>query len=423
MEDHSEALDHARAVEVSAVVGGERAEQNERRLHEVIERRASLLLPPVIRPSRLFQSSLMGGFECSSHRRRDGRRLDLLASTRHAEHAAADYAALARHGIRTVRDGLRWHLIETAPGRYDWSSFLPMLRAARDTDTEVVWDLCHWGWPDELDIFSPAFVDRFAAFASAAARVVRDETGAVPFYVPVNEISFWAWAGGSLGFINPMAEGRGDELKAILVRAAIAGIEAVRAVDPRARFLSAEPVINVAARSQEPADVRAAGQYTASQFEALDFLAGRARPELGGRPEYLDVIGLNYYLHNQWIDGDLPLALDHAAYRPLRDILAEMHVRYGRPLCVAETGIEGDTRAAWVRVIASEVAAAQQAGVPVEGICLYPVTDYPGWDDDRHCPTGLLGYSDERGARPLHAPLAAEIAGIRDGIGRSYSAA
>jgi hypothetical protein len=216
-----------------------------------------------------------------------------------------------------------------------------------------------------------------------------------------------------------MAEGRGDELKAILVRAAIAGIEAVRAVDPRARVLSAEPVIHVAPRSQEPPDVLAAHQYTASQFEALDFLAGRARPELGGHPDYLDVIGLNYYLHNQWIDGDLPLALDHPDYRPLRDIMAELHARYERPLFVAETGIEGDTRAAWVRVIASEVAAAQQAGVPVEGICLYPVTDYPGWDDDRHCPTGLLGYPDETGARLLHAPLAAEIAALRNGIGKA----
>ena len=30
--------------------------------------------------------------------------------------------------IGTVRDALRWHLIETAPGRYDWSSILPMVR-------------------------------------------------------------------------------------------------------------------------------------------------------------------------------------------------------------------------------------------------------------------------------------------------------
>ena len=71
-----------------------------------------------------------------------------------------------------------------------------MLRAARGTGTQVIWDLAHWGWPDDVDIWSPSFIERFARFAGAVARVVRDETDAVPFYTPVNEISFWAWAGG-----------------------------------------------------------------------------------------------------------------------------------------------------------------------------------------------------------------------------------
>jgi len=42
-----------------------------------------------------------------------------------------------------------------------------------------------------------------------------------------------------------------------------------------------------------------------------------ARPELGGRPDYVDIVGVNYYLHNQWLDGDLPVAVDHADSCPL----------------------------------------------------------------------------------------------------------
>ncbi len=76
---------------------------------------------------------------------------------------------------------------------------------------------------------------------------------------------------------------------------------------------------------------------------------------------------------------------------------------------VAETGIEGDLRAPWLRIIASEVAAAREDGVPVHGLCLYPITDYPGWDDDRRCPTGLFGYVDANGQRPLCAEVAAEL--------------
>ena len=62
----------------------------------------------------------MGGFECSSHRNSQGRRLDLIEATRHDEFAEADYARMAEIGMRTARDGVRWHLIETEPYRYDF---------------------------------------------------------------------------------------------------------------------------------------------------------------------------------------------------------------------------------------------------------------------------------------------------------------
>ena len=58
----------------------------------------------------------------------------------------------------------------------------------------MIWDLLHYGWPDDIDIWTPAFVDRFAAFAAAAARVIGPRTDGAPCYAPVNEISFWAGA-------------------------------------------------------------------------------------------------------------------------------------------------------------------------------------------------------------------------------------
>jgi hypothetical protein len=60
--------------------------------------------------------------------------------------------------------------------------------------------------------------------------------------------------------------------------------------------------------------------------------------------------------------------------------------------------------------VCREVRAALRLGVPVEGICLYPVLDYPGWDDDRHCAVGLWGFPDARGERPVHRPLAEVLA-------------
>ncbi|HCW18437.1 MAG TPA: beta-glucosidase, partial [Achromobacter sp.] len=49
------------------------------------------------------------------------------------------------------------------------------------------------------------------------------------------------------------------------------------------------------------------------------------------------------------------------------------------------------------------------AGVDVAGICLYPVTDYPGWEDDRYCATGLFSAPSDAGQRVIYAPLAVEM--------------
>ena len=356
--------------------------------------------------SETFASFLLGGFECSAHRHRDGRRLDVIAATRHDALAARDYRALARHGIRTVRDGLRWPLVEARAG-HDWASWLPQLLAARATNTQIIWDLLHYGIPDGIDVWRPAFVDRFAAFARAAAQIHRDETDAVPLWCPVNEISFWSWAGGDAAIFPPFASGRSFELKVQLARAALAAADAVRDVDPRARLVWAEPVVNVVPRT--PAEAADAEGYRLAQFQAFDLLSGALWPQIGGAPDVLDVIGLNYYPQNQWEHCGGPIAPDDPRYRPLRSMLAEVFERYGRPLALTETGAESTDRAAWLRTVGAEVRAAMCAGVPIEGVCWYPIANHPGWDDDRHCPNGLLGYPDELGERPVHEPLADEM--------------
>ncbi|WP_462382570.1 glycoside hydrolase family 1 protein [Pseudomonas sp. Marseille-QA0892] len=354
----------------------------------------------------VFDSFFMGGFECSTHRRGDGRRLDLIAATAHDRWASSDYVTLAEHGLRSVRDGLRWHLIETTPGQYDWSSFLPQLRAANQAGVQVIWDLCHYGWPDDIDIWRPAFVERFARFAREAARVIVEETDRPAFYSPINEISFWSWAGGDVGHFSPLGRGRGFELKHQLVRASIAAIEAIREVDSRSRFVQTDPVINVIPSNNRPEVQGEAERFRLSQYEAWDMLCGNQWPGLGGRPEYLDILGLNYYSDNQWFLGGDTIWRGDPNYRPFSGILAELYRRYRRPLLIAETGAEGDARADWFDYVANEVHLALQRGIPIEGICLYPVLDYPGWENDRHCETGLLGYPDALGQRPAHGPLA-----------------
>ena len=374
------------------------------------------------RPTGLFRSFLQGGFECSTHRRaHDRRRLDMIAASHHDLHAAHDYRALAELGLLTIRDGLRWHLIEAVPGRYDWSSLEAQLAAARATGSEVIWDLMHYGWPDDIDVWSPNFVTRFAAFAGAAARHIGPAApGQTRFYAPVNEISFLAWGGGDVAYLNPFARDRGFELKVQLARAAIAAMEAIRAVDPAARFVHADPIINIVADPAQPEFAADAEGHRLAQYQGWDLIAGRLWPQAGGRPDLLDIVGVNFYHSNQWLHGGGALAFDDPRARPLHDLLVEVYARYGRPLFVAETGIEGEARSGWLRMILREVNRAMELGVPVEGVCLYPVLDHPGWDDDRYCPNGLLAWSAEAAGRVVHPGLAQVV---REFTGRAAIAA
>ena len=361
------------------------------------------------------RSFVLGGFECSTHRRGgDGKRLDLIAATRHDRFAAEDYARLADIGIRTARDGIRWHRIEVAPGRYDFASVIPMLRAARRAGVQVIWDLFHYGWPDDLDIFAPEFVDRFAAFARAFAAVLADETDGTPWITPVNEISYLAWAGGDTARSSRSGPAAGTTSRRNWSGPRSPRPEAVWAIAPGTRLAQVEPIFNVVPHPDRPAEAETAEKYRLAQYQAWDMLSGRLRPELGGHPRYLDAIGVNYYPWNQWIfegpvDPGASIEPDHPGYRPFRSMLAEVADRYRRPLFVAETGTEGHDRARWFAGIAAEIIAALEAGVPVAGVCLYPIVNFPGWTNDRHCENGLWDYADDLGHRPIHAPLALEI--------------
>jgi hypothetical protein len=375
-------------------------------------------VPPDRSSHPLFRSFFAAGFECSTHFRRPGLRLDLIKSTGHDTFADLDYLRLSQEGIHVAREGVRWHLVEPQPGRYDFSSVTPIIRAARATKTQVVWDLCHFGWPDDLDLFSPDFVSRLASYGAAFAQWLSHQTEDIPFIVPINEISFFSWAAGDEGSMYPFVKGRGFELKRQLVRATIETIEAIWAVTPATRFVQVDPIIHVVPSPSHPEEAAAAEAYRLSQHQARDMLCGRICPELGGQERYLDIVGVNYYPQNQWIYNleafrhirkFTPISRRHPLHRPFRQLLTEVYERYRRPLWIAETGAEDRRRAAWLRYVCEESEQAISNGVRLEGICLYPILNHPGWADDRHCHNGLWDYPDERGNREVYRPLAREV--------------
>lgn len=192
-------------------------------------------------------------------------------------------------------------------------------------------------------------------------------------------------------------------------RAAVAAMDAVLAVDPRARFVHCDPIINVITDPSRPSDAGVAEGHRQSQFQGWDLIAGRIWPQIGGNERYLDIVGVNYYFNNQWIHGGPMVDIGDPLYKPLSKLLIETYARYGKPMLIAETGIEAARRAAWFQYVSTQADLAMKAGVPLGGICLYPIVNHPGWDDQRPCENGLLSAAFSTTGREIHQPLADAI--------------
>ncbi len=375
----------------------------------------------------LFDSYFLGGFECTTGFNRDGDWIDLIDETRHLRLADADYRRLCEIGIRAVRDGIRWPLVDRGRGFFDFSTVEPLVRAARKHQVEVVWDLFHFGYPAGLELLSADFAPRFAAYCAASARYLCERLQGSLWFTPVNEPSYFSWAAGEVGRFAPYVSGRNYEFKVALARAAIAGIDAIRARVPDARFLNADPLCRVAPRDEQPESLQAARSFNdVHVFESWDMLCGRTLPELGGSRAHLDVVGINYYWNSQWKHGRDGEWLDDDDPRrvPLRDLARSVHARYGGDLIFSETSHWGVHRARWLRELADEVEGLFAAGVPLGGVCIYPVIGMYDWHRPRSwMPKGLWDCDSERGMRRLpHRPTLDALAHVQERLGRSRMA-
>ncbi len=356
----------------------------------------------------MFKSFAWGGYEAASHTRGDHVRVDTLESSGHARWARLDHAILGSLGVRVVREALRWHLI--GEGRRDWSSAQAQIDAARATGMEVIWDICHWGVPDGMDVMAPDWPNRLADFAHEAAAMLRREGCPVAGWVPVNEMSFWAWAGGHMGYFGPHLWERGDDLKRQLVRGHLATVGALRALNCTQPVLVCEPLIWAAPASDGEEDLAAARRLEECSWDAVRWV-------LEADPTAIDVLGLNYYPHNQWVMGAGRMGADDPRRRGLASLLAEASRRFSLPIALTETGDEEPLGDAWLAEMAGEVSAALASGVPIEGVCVYPVTDYLGWDDERHCPCGPIGMQDgRRFVRPGQATAMRSLNALRPAV-------
>ena len=329
----------------------------------------------------MFRSFYLAGFECATGYNMHGEWIDQIAATAHDLHCDADYARLREVGIHAVREAIRWPLVERH-GRYDFTSVEPFIAAARRHGCEVIWDLFHYGYPDDVDVFAPQFPERFAAYCHAAACFVREQMDGVCYFTPINEPSYFAWAAGEVGRFAPHAQRRGSELKRALAQAAILGIAAIRCACAAARIVNIDPICRVVPANSTTAAIEHARRFNEEWvFEYWDMVSGRLAPELGGSPEHLDIVGLNYYWTNQWQVGmeGLPLAEDDPRRIPLAELVRSAWRRYGTEVLITETSALGEARAPWIHELSLLAEELLDEGIPLRGICLYPILSMPEW--------------------------------------------
>ena len=376
------------------------------------------MFPPPAGPNP-FRSFWWGGYECTDQLNCFGQRMDFLPLTGHLQLLDADYAALAPFQIRTVREGIRWAHIEKTPYQYDFSTVRAMLATGERHGIQQVWDLCHFGYPDDLTPLHPLFARRFVGLCSAFVAFYRSQRpDGVLIVTPINEVSFISWLGGDARGTAPYCNHQGWEVKYGLMRAYIEGAHALREADPGIRLLTTEPLVNIVPpRQPTPRQRREAQDGHRNQFQATDMLSGRLCPELGGHAGLLDIVGFNYYYDNQWQNGTPDKLgwrdeVPDPRWRPLRELLNDAYRRYGRPFALTETSHPGTDRPEWLRMIGHECAAVLRAGLPLWGICLYPIIDRPDWDypDQWHHP-GLWDADPSQAGptRLLHQPSAAAL--------------
>lgn len=348
----------------------------------------------------IFPTFFLSGFECSNFLWKDGVRRNLVAETGHDRHAAEDYRILSSLGIAVAREGIPWPLVDRG-GAYDFSMIDPYIEAMNASKITPIWDLCHYGYPDDLDPFSNAFTERFARYCRACAEYVMPKLRGPHFFTPINEITFFSFCAGEWGWAAPYRCSREDRARLLeaLCRAAIAGVKAIRDVDPQARMVHIDPLVRVVAPRDRPDQEEAARYEThVDSFLAWDIIAGREHPEFGGSPEILDIVGTNVYSFGQMEYREsgphAPLEPGDERIAPLCDMLDTVWQRYRRPMIIGETSGLGHGRPDWLRDVMGESLAAVRRGMDLQGVCLFPAVDMPDWHTGEWVGNGICDVLD-----------------------------
>lgn len=357
------------------------------------------------------------GVECTINRVGD-RWFDQCARSGH-DARADDLERFAALGVAALRYPVLWERVAPdGPGEADWSLPDERLGRLRVLGIRPIVGLLHHGsGPRWTSLLDPAFPEKLAAFARAAA----ERYPWVLDWTPVNEPVTTARFSGLYGHWYPHGRDDATFVRCLLaeVRAIALAMRAIREVIPRARFVQTEDM----GRTRGTARLAYQAAFdNARRWISLDLLCGRVdrdhvlRAYLAGsgatdrelesfveRPSPPDVVGLNYYVtSDRWIDerlerypawshggngrerfADVHAAIgDPAGIAGHRWILARAWERYGLPVAFTEVHLGGprEEQLRWLRDAWLAATALKAEGVDVRALTVWSLLGAYDWN-------------------------------------------
>lgn len=332
--------------------------------------------------------------------------LDEHALTDHDRRWREDLTAARDLGATAIRYGASWPLAHPAPGRFDWAALDKRLEYAAGLGLTVIADLVHYGTPTWLEraFADPGYVEAVTAFAGAFAERYR---GLVEHITPLNEPVTTASFSGLRGVWPPATIGW-DGWTAVTLNIA-EGIAqssaAIKAANPGATLIHVEAASLYSADT--PTQDDEAAQLSHLGFLPTDLITGRVNSghllhdwlirhgadgrrleKLHASPAFIDLLGVNYYpdLTPRRItlapDGrSEPVQLAHNLWTTGLEASVRAFARYGLPVMISETSIEGDDqlRSSWLRDSVRAVLSLIADGIDIRAYTWWPFFDFVDW--------------------------------------------